>query len=281
MNSAVFVTRSLGHLAARAQLLERGVAAADIVAAVRAGQLVRVRRGHYATPGAPAAARLAVRIGGRLAGVSASATYGLWSGDDARVHVAVPRNAARLRRDPADPRVVVHWIDTEPGGQCWRVGPRDAVRQTVSWADTETAVACLDTAMTTWGWTSGYLERLFADAAAAERFTVLRARVGSGSGVESLVRQRLELAGVAVEQQRRVGGVGFVDFVVRGVRLVIEVDGFEHHGTRRGFEEDRRRDAALAALGYAVLRFTYRHVTRDWDSCVATIRATIAQLRKT
>jgi len=39
-------------------------------------------------------------------------------------------------------------------------------------------------------------------------------------------------------------------------RVIVEVDGFETHGTRAAFHADRAKDAALTALGYRVLRFT-------------------------
>jgi very-short-patch-repair endonuclease len=45
-------------------------------------------------------------------------------------------------------------------------------------------------------------------------------------------------------------------------RLVVELDGYEWHRTRRAFEEDRRRDALLATHGIRVLRFTWRQVQR-------------------
>ena len=52
-----------------------------------------------------------------------------------------------------------------------------------------------------------------------------------------------------------------VDFLVTGSPLVLECDGWTTHGRDRGqFERDRTRDADLAALGYVVLRFTYRAI---------------------
>lgn len=46
-------------------------------------------------------------------------------------------------------------------------------------------------------------------------------------------------------------------------RLVAELDGYESHGTRAAFRSDRRRDAALAARGERVLRFTYEDVVAE------------------
>jgi hypothetical protein len=49
-----------------------------------------------------------------------------------------------------------------------------------------------------------------------------------------------------------------VDFYWPTHRLVVELDGWEYHRTRDAFERDRRRDAALQAIGCRVLRFTAR-----------------------
>ena len=43
-------------------------------------------------------------------------------------------------------------------------------------------------------------------------------------------------------------------------RSVVEVDGYETHGTRRAFESDRARDRRLKLLGFQVIRFTWRDV---------------------
>jgi very-short-patch-repair endonuclease len=49
-----------------------------------------------------------------------------------------------------------------------------------------------------------------------------------------------------------------VDFCWPSHRLIVELDGWETHRTRAAFEDDRRRDAALQAIGWRVLRFTWR-----------------------
>jgi very-short-patch-repair endonuclease len=64
-----------------------------------------------------------------------------------------------------------------------------------------------------------------------------------------------------------------VDFLWADQSLIVEVDGWESHRTRSAFEEDRARDARLAVLGYEVIRFTWRQVTRDAPSVARTIRA--------
>jgi very-short-patch-repair endonuclease len=51
-----------------------------------------------------------------------------------------------------------------------------------------------------------------------------------------------------------------VDLLWPELRLVVEVDGYQFHGTRGAFERDRRRDARLQAAGYVVIRFTARQI---------------------
>lgn len=51
-----------------------------------------------------------------------------------------------------------------------------------------------------------------------------------------------------------------VDAVWREARLIVELDGFATHGTRRGFERDRERDRRLTAAGWRVIRLTWRQL---------------------
>jgi very-short-patch-repair endonuclease len=68
----------------------------------------------------------------------------------------------------------------------------------------------------------------------------------------SLIRE----AGLPVPVTNRLL-LGFnVDALWPDLKLVVEVDGYEFHGDRDSFENDRARDATLVAHGYRVLRFT-------------------------
>ena len=62
-----------------------------------------------------------------------------------------------------------------------------------------------------------------------------------------------------------------VDFRWPRIRLAVEADGWETHGTRTAFQRDRRRSAALAVAGWTVLRFTYYDVVHDPGYAVATL----------
>lgn len=65
-----------------------------------------------------------------------------------------------------------------------------------------------------------------------------------------------------------------VDFLWRNERVIVETDSWRHHGHRAAFESDRARDARLQALGYLVLRFTYRQV-RDSSAEVARVMRSV------
>ena len=67
-----------------------------------------------------------------------------------------------------------------------------------------------------------------------------------------------------------------VDFLWRDRRLIVETDGFSHHGDRAAFERDRARDAQVQSRGFRVLRFTYRQV-KDRTPVVAALRPLLGQ----
>jgi len=281
------VVDAFGGLARRDQILAAGLTGSDITAAVRLGAIRRVRRAHYATRAAPQDAVVAVRIGGRLGGLSSARSYGLWAGFDSRVHVVVPVNASRLRilrtadgvqPDHGDRRAVLHWAPVGPGRECWRSPLLDTLRQVAAWSDAETAIATLDTALDAGLVSREQLILAFTEEPATSRARAAAARPGSGSGYESIVVRRLRRLGFAVEQQVAVPGVGRIDALLDG-RLFLEIDGAEFHGTGVAYESDRRRDSGLTARGLPFLRLTTRRIREDWSGCLAEILAALQHLR--
>ena len=63
-----------------------------------------------------------------------------------------------------------------------------------------------------------------------------------------------------------------VDAVWRDARLIVELDGFATHGTRRGFERDRKRDRRLAVAGWRVIRLTWRQLS-EGEALARELRA--------
>ncbi len=62
-----------------------------------------------------------------------------------------------------------------------------------------------------------------------------------------------------------------VDFLWRAEKLVVEIDGFQFHSTRRAFEQDRRRDATLQATGLRTMRVTWPQLAEDAYAVVARL----------
>lgn len=58
-----------------------------------------------------------------------------------------------------------------------------------------------------------------------------------------------------------------LDAAVPELRVAIELDGAAFHGSAEARERDTRRDVALAALGWVVLRFSYRRLITEPEAC--------------
>jgi very-short-patch-repair endonuclease len=67
-----------------------------------------------------------------------------------------------------------------------------------------------------------------------------------------------------------------VDFLWRDAKLIVEVDGHGTHGTRRAFENDRRRDQVHAAAGYLVIRITWEQLQNEPLAVLARLAQALA-----
>jgi very-short-patch-repair endonuclease len=63
-------------------------------------------------------------------------------------------------------------------------------------------------------------------------------------------------------------------------RVGVELDGAAWHGSRSQRERDVRRDAALAATGWLVVRFTHARLHAESLSCTSELRAILAARRR-
>lgn len=108
--------------------------------------------------------------------------------------------------------------------------------------------------------------------------------------LESGCQSELEVFGVrhvlpgppvvpAYVQQHRValpdGRAAELDAAWPQAQVAVELDGAAFHGSREARERDIRRDSALAALGWVVLRFSYARLISDPDGCRREIEAVI------
>jgi very-short-patch-repair endonuclease len=80
------------------------------------------------------------------------------------------------------------------------------------------------------------------------------------------------LQGLSFRRQAPMGAY-IVDFVCRGARLIVELDGETHDFDER-LRHDEARDAWLVAQGYVVLRFTNEQVMSSLEGVLTVIRET-------
>jgi very-short-patch-repair endonuclease len=274
---AGFVDRFGNGLLHKRQLVRLGARDHHLTAAVRRGEVRRPRRGWYTTWRPDDPRFVAVRVGGRLSGVSALALIGAWTRvREPAVTVSVPWNAARLRWRR---RVRVVWDgpDVCGRGSAWAVDPRDALREAVTEVPFEEGVALLD-----WALHSGVLDEdelaaLVVSLPADVRPIIQWVDPKCESFLESITRTRLRRAGHTTTSQHPLPGDKRVDFIVDGV-VGLEVDGREHHGST--FESDRRKDLLIVHDGSIPLRASYSMVMDEWASVESAVRAAVSIHRR-
>jgi very-short-patch-repair endonuclease len=280
---------ALDGVAQRQELIEAGLTGKQLSAGVQLGSIIRVRQGWYALPGTDPDLIRAIRVGGRLACVSAGKRYGWATSENPALHVCLPRNASRLRtphssrqrmRDGAVAGVTLHWGARDPDAVLTRLvtSKRETVLQIAHCQSAELAVAAYDSFLHLDPAGSADLDLWLAELPDYILDTFESCSTLCHSFLESIGRIRLAREGIRGAHQVEIGGVGRVDMVIDGW-LVIEWDGLKHHDNGPAHDEDCRRDAVAATLGYSTLRFTYWLVMHRWFVVIAAIRAALAGIR--
>lgn len=258
----------LGGVAHKQTLKRLGARDIDLTRAVRRGYVLRARRGWYSTLSEADPRFLAVRIGGRLTGISAVAALGGWVLGDFPLHISVPSNASRLRSlgGRVMRRAVIHWDSADVGdrGTPTTVSVHDALVRVTLDEPTERAVAAMD-----WALRSGLVDS-FDLASIALRSPRSREAVGLTDAAcdslpESLARTRLRQCGHSLRSQVPVrnGRPGErIDLLVDDI-VGLEVDGDSFHRDR--FEIDREKDESITLDELHAMRPSARSVFSRWE----------------
>lgn len=274
---------SLGGIAQKQQLVRRGARDLDLTNAVRDGSVIRARQGWYTTLPPMDARVRAVRVGGRLTGISAVQQAGGWVLGRHPLQVSVHDNAARLRSQfnrrvrfdaSVDVEAELNWdsIEVAARGTAWAVDIRDSLHRVALDEPFEEAVAALDWALHTGAIDQMDFEEILLGLPA--EFRRLRDWVDPNcdSLPESLSRTRLRLRGHHVETQRPLGDLQKIDLVVDNC-VGVETDGEAFHLHR--FESDRSKDIDITITGLHVLRPSARAVFNDWDRVLIAIETAV------
>ena len=271
------IDQSIGRVAGRqrgyitrAQLIEIGLGPEAVKSRVRTQRLVVVHRGVYAVGHAPQAytdrayaALLACGSKSFLAHGSAASLWGVFKRWWMPFEVIAP--TARRR-----PGIRIHRATLA----------REDVTRHLGIRVTSPARTILDVAprLTDKALTRAVNDMRIARRLKLEHLADLVARLPRHPGASRIrplietptgvTRSELEDAFVAFadtfglpkpEINARVEGYE-VDVLFRKQRVIVELDGYEFHGTRRAFERDRERDAALLAAGYVTIRITWERL---------------------
>ncbi|GLJ61890.1 hypothetical protein GCM10017576_20200 [Microbacterium barkeri] len=268
-----------------AALRARGMSRRTIRRRVAEGEYVRVRRDVYVERGESEDILRAARVGGRLDCVSAMRERGVFVRERGGLHIQVDPRSGRLA-SPEDRKqclaavhgVVVHWRDDPAPDHDLLADPVASAARAVRCQHPRDAVATIDSALHLGVIRADQIDALFALLPA--RCAALRPLIDgrAESGAESLARLALRVLGRSIDLQVRIDGVGRVDLLVDGW-IVVECDGKAFHESWAAQLEDRRRDLALAARGYACVRVTAMTVFEERHVLVAAVRGLLRARR--
>jgi very-short-patch-repair endonuclease len=281
--AATGVDRQIARLATgqdgiveRRELMALGLSAAAIDHRVRTGRLIVLYRGVYAVGHAALSERAGLRAALVAAGPTASHSH--------------MTSAARLKLAPSMPPFVEVTVT--------RKGPRsrpglkihETTRPPDVWVlDGLPLTAPLRTLADLAG--SPDIERMCAQALVLKLLTekeldaagILDAELiaPTRSRFERLFRATLRKAGLPPPVTGYEIGRYTADFAWPAERVIVETDGWGFHGNRVAFENDRARDAHLAANGWVVVRVTWRRLRKEPLLVMTQLAQTLAHRAST
>lgn len=276
MNAHQLLSDNLG-IVTRRMLRDAGITDHRIRQGLQAGQLTAVNRSIVALRGAHPELVRAVAMGGRLACVSAARLREIWVIDDGCLHIAFRANASHFANDGQVPAARAHWDSSllDPVGDLVALeSERNMLAHLAKCQPLEFAVAAFDSTVRKGLISLDELELLASVRRGRFARVVSFVSAQADSGLESITRVRLSLAGIACREQVVIDGHA-VDLLI-GDRLIIQLDGKQHLEAPVQLARDRRQDRRLRLMGYTVLRYSYAEVVHQWATTFAEIASHIA-----
>jgi predicted transcriptional regulator of viral defense system len=258
---------------ARVQLADLGLGRHAIGQLLKRGRLHAVHRGVYAVghrrvtrDGAWMAAVLAAGPGAVLSHRSAAALWGIRESNRAKLELTVPRERRRpgltLHRTqlPDDERTVHDGISVTT--------PARTLLDLAALLDEHSLARAAERAEALRLRSPTTLEELTTRYPKRKGIRNIKRLIEEGRIVPTDTRSRIERRFLSLldanELPRPLVNEKLdpirPDFRWTEQRLIVELDGFETHGTRQAFERDRARDRALTAQGWRVVRITKRQL---------------------
>lgn len=235
--------------------------------ATTAGVVVRPGLGRYVLPTASEQLKLSQARGATLSHLSAALHHG-WAVKTVPEHAWVTVRRTRHLRPGERVGIVPRWADLPR--RDIRHGVTTPVRTVLDCARAlpfDEALAVADSALRA----KDLARADLVDGAAGLRGTGARqarrvAQLADGRAAnpfESVLRALTIEEGFHLTPQLQITDSGLYAIVDLGneeLRLAVEADGFEHHGTRKGLRKDCRRHTELAVFDWSSLRFSFEDV---------------------
>lgn len=290
---AAIASRQRGRVT-RGQLLAAGISKGAIGRMISRGLLDPEHAGVYAVAyrasvplGRETAALLACGDRACLSHTSAAAVWEIFEPNHGAVEITIVASKSRRRR----PEVEVHHSrDLVARDLCIHNGlpltsPARTLLDLAGRLDRRSLERVLDEALVVRKIVSApqvldILERANGHAGASALRALMARRCDSSITHSEAERRCLELireAGLP-EPKTQVRIAGYVvDLVWPDHRVVFEIDGYNFHTSRYAFDRDRRKDAALKAMGYDPNRLSRDQVMFESYVAVAAISAALAR----
>jgi very-short-patch-repair endonuclease len=252
-------------------LMASGVTQHSIRAGLASGRLLRPARGIVALPEADPVLVRCASTNSLLTCVSAAELLGLWV-------VHRPESVHLLRRDGrfSSKRAVVHrgsWAPPAPGSH---VASRlDVVMHALHCLPELEALVVAESAVKQGLPLELLRAQLTGPRNGPARSLLDRIHRGADSLLETLAREHIKAAGLHVEAQVKVDGVGWMDIIVEKC-LDLETDGKTHQEPASRYQ-DYARDGRAQSLGFATLRVGYADVVHRPEHMVDQVRRIVAR----
>lgn len=258
-----------GGAARRPALAKLGVSDAALRRAVRAG-ILQPTRGLYALPdAAPGDVTLLLRRQ-LLTCVSAAPFYRLWT-----VGASGPLHVHHSRGEAVEHQVAHRELHLPPHAYRPVAALGDVLIHALRCLPPRESLVMVECAVGRGDMTVAFLQELLPGRRNGKAREVLQwVDRGAESLLETLARTAFRQAGILVEPQVYIEGVGYVDLLLDGW-LVVELDG-RHHGDWAQVKKDHRRNNRSVVQGYTVLRYYYADVVHRPDEMVAEVLSVLA-----
>lgn len=258
----------LGGVARTGQFLSAGYSRRDIARLALVAR--QPRRGVFALPDCRPEFLAALQHNGRVSCASAAGHYGLWLRDPpARHHLACNHGHGR--------GFVRHRTVRFEGPAALPVAAvEDVVLHALGCLAPPASTAIATSAMRLLGVPPELLKaELTADRSGTARRALRLLDLRAESIVEVDAQHLLRTNGIGYDAQVFLPGIGRVDFLLEGF-LIVEVDGFAFHSSRKDLRRDLQRNNAAALSGFASLHYMPEDIWFEPQRVLAEIRAVLA-----